>query len=65
MSRKDYIEIAEQLNRHYKELGQFFEEKADLRDVFNDLYRDFVWMLKKDNALFDEDKFYKAVYKDK
>lgn len=55
MTRKDYVAVAEILNRHFSnypvEISDFKELVFDFADMFAD-----------DNPNFDEDRFMQAVY---
>ena len=55
MTRKDYVAVAEILNRHFSnypvEISDFKELVFDFADMFAD-----------DNPNFNEDKFIEAVY---
>lgn len=56
MTKKDFELIATILNKHAKH--EYFAET-----LFDDVIADFAETLKKDNPLFDKEKFYKACYK--
>ena len=54
MTRKDYVKVAEILNRYHLEIEP---------QIMSDLLSEFVTFFKQDNANFSADKFRDAVMK--